>query len=203
MTAALIAAGCANTSESADTPGVIISTPEDTSPYNGVEERRYELPDISLTAASGGSFNLATDTDKPVTMVFFGYTNCPDICPTTTANIAQAMRQLPESARDDVQFIFVTSDPARDTPDVLRTWLDRFDESYVGLTGDLDKIEKAAKQLGVPLSGKEKLPSGGYLVGHGSQVIAFGPNGDSRVMWTAGTPVGNYRTDIAALVRST
>lgn len=199
---AVLTAGCANASGGPDSPGVVISTPEDTSAYHGVEERRYELPDVTLTAASGGSFNLAADTGKPVTMVFFGYTNCPDICPTTTANIAQAMRQLPDSAREQVQFVFITSDPARDTPDVLRTWLDRFDDSYVGLTGKLDKIERAAEKLGVPLSGKEKLPSGGYLVGHGSQVLAFGPDGSSRVLWTAGTPVGEYRADIARLVRS-
>lgn len=199
----LVAVGCAGASGGGDDPGVVISTPKDTSAYNGVEERRYELPDISLRAASGGTFNLAADTDEPVTMVFFGYTNCPDVCPTTTANIAQAVRQLPDPVREEVQFVFITSDPARDTPDVLRTWLDRFNDSYVGLTGDLGKIEKAAKRLGVPLSGKEKLPSGGYLVGHGSQVIAFGPDGQSRVMWTAGTPVGEYRADIAQLVRST
>lgn len=203
--AGLLAGGCATSAEGgkeAGGSGVIISTPDDTSRYHGVEERKYALPDITLQSASGGRFNLATDTTKPVTLVFFGYTNCPDICPVTVANITQALRQAPEAVDDKVQFVFITSDPARDTPQRLRKWLGRFDDSHVGLTGDLDKIERVAKELGVPLQGKEKLPSGGYLVGHGSQVLAFGPGGQSKVMWTGSTSVGEYRDDIVALARS-
>lgn len=203
--AALVAGGCASSAESGDEAGgsgVVISTPEDTSRYHGVEERKYTLPDIALQSASGEAFNLSTDTTKPVTLVFFGYTNCPDICPVTVANITQALRQAPEGVRDKVQFVFVTSDPARDTQKRLREWLGRFDDSHIGLTGDLDKIEKVAKRLGIPLQGKEKLPSGGYLVGHGSQVLAFGPDGQSQVMWTGSTSVGAYRDDIVALART-
>lgn len=200
----LLAGGCAGEqSEGAGGSGVIISTPQDTSPYGGAEQRRYELPDMTLTSASGERFNLAADTDKPVTLVFFGYTHCPDICPTTVAHVTQALRQAPESVQEKTQFVFLTSDPARDTPQRLREWLGRFNDSYIGLTGDLDKIEKVAKQLGVPLGGKQKkLPSGGYLVGHGAQVIAFGPDGQSRVLWTAGTSVGTLRDDIVQLVRT-
>ncbi len=204
----LLAAGCASTAGGSEAArkesrsGVVISTPEDTSPYHGVEERRYELPDITLTAASGQPFNLAADTGKPLTLVFFGYTHCPDICPTTVATITRALRQAPDSVREQVRFVFVTSDPARDDPERLREWLGRFDDSYVGLTGDMDKIERAAKQLGVPLWGKQRLPSGGYLVGHGARVTAFGPEGSSRVMWTGGTSAGAYRDDIVRLVRT-
>lgn len=207
--AALLAGGCASSAGSQQAgdengSGVVISTPEDTSRYHGTEEQRYRLPNVTLTSTSGKPYDLATDTNKPVTLVFFGYTNCPDICPVTVANITQAMRQMPESVRHKTQFVFVTSDPARDTPQRLREWLGRYNDSYVGLTGDMDKIKRAAKQLGVPLQGKQrKLPSGGYIVGHGSEVLAFGPDGKSKVMWTGSTSVGEYRSDITKLVHST
>lgn len=204
----LLAAGCASTAEGGDGgvgangSGVIVSTPKDDSGYHGVEDRTYDLPDITLTAASGRPFNLARDTNKPVTMVFFGYTHCPDICPTTVANVTQALRQAPEGVRQRVQFLFVTSDPARDTPARLSAWLGRFDDSHVGLTGDLDKIEQVAKKLGIPLGGKDRLPSGGYLVGHGSQVLAFGPDDRSRLLWTRSTTVGEYHDDIVTLAKN-
>lgn len=205
----LWASGCAsapakgaNVSQGANGSGVIFHTPQDTSPYHGTEERRYELPDVTLTADSGRPFNLAADTDKPVTLVFFGYTHCPDICPVTVAHVTQALRQAPDSVRHKVQFVFITTDPARDSQQRLRTWLGRFSDSYVGLTGDLDTISKTAKQLGVPIGDHKKLPSGGYTVNHGAQLLAFGPHGDSRVLWTAGTPVGALSSDLVQLVHS-
>ncbi|MQA83477.1 MAG: SCO family protein [Streptosporangiales bacterium] len=155
-----------------------------------------------LTDSAGESFNLKTDTRARLTLVFFGYTHCPDVCPTTVADVTAALRRVPPEVRDQVQFIFITTDPARDTPEVLREYLDRFDDSHVGLTGSLATIEQVARRLGVPLTGKKKLPSGGYEVGHGSQVIAFGSDDRARMLWLGGTSVGDYQHDITKLVRT-
>lgn len=202
--AALLAAGACASGSSANGSPVVISTPSSTSGYHGVTlDRPYTKPDVTFTDTSGRPFNLKTETREPVTLVYFGYTNCPDVCPTTLADITAALRRAPASVRDKVQLVFVTTDPARDTRQVMREWLDTFDSSYVGLTASMATIKKAADQLGVPLTGKEKLPSGGYDVGHGSQVIAFDATGRARLLWLAGTSVGDYRDDIVRLVRGT
>lgn len=183
--------------------GVTVSEPSASDGYRGVVlEQPYTEPDVTLTDTSGEPFEFEGDADAAVTLVFFGYTHCPDVCPTTVADVTAALRRVPPETQDKVQFVFITTDPDRDTPEVLRKYLDRFDDSYVGLTGSLDTIEQAASHLGVGLTGKQKLPSGGYEVGHGSQVIAFGEDGHARLIWLAGTSVGDYQHDITKLARS-
>jgi protein SCO1/2 len=196
LVAALLLAGCASGAP------VRVSDPSD-SPYRGTPLSRLPLPDVTLTDTAGRPFALRADTRRPVTVVFFGYTSCPDICPTTMADLALARRRLSASERERVSVVFVTTDPRRDTPRVVGAWLARFDPSFVGLTGPLPTIEKAAKALGVALTGEEKLPGGGYAVGHGSQVIAFGPDDDARVLWSGGTTVADYAHDLQLLTNST
>ena len=196
-----LTAGCAS---GANQSGVTINAPSPSTGYRGfVLDGRYTEPDVTLTDTSGRSFNLETDTRKPITLVFFGYTHCPDVCPTTLADVTSALRRVPPDTRDKVQFVFVTTDPNRDTPEVLREYLGRFDDSYIGLTGSLDTIKQAARHLGVALTGTTKLPGGGYEVEHGSQVIAFGGDGRARLLWLEGTTVGDYKHDIARLARTT
>lgn len=195
-----LAAACAGEGSGS---GVTINAPSPSTGYRGVVlEQPYTEPEVTLTDTSGKPFNFKTDTRAAVTLVFFGYTHCPDVCPTTVADVTAALRRVPPEVRDQVQFVFVTTDPDRDTPEVLREYLDRFDDSYIGLTGSLDTIKQAASHLGVALTGKQKLPSGGYEVGHGSQVIAFGDDGHARLMWLAGTSVGDYKHDITRLART-
>lgn len=208
----LAAAGCAAPGETAapqgkarDRSGVIIETPTNPSGYRGivVKNNPYRMPDVTLTDTSGRSFNLRRDTDKPVTLLFFGYTNCPDICPTTVASVASALRQMDPQARDRIQFILITTDPKRDTPKVLREYLDRFDSSFVGLTGPMPKIKQVANPLDVSITGtRQQGADGGYTVGHTGQVFAFESDGKARLLWTPGTPVGDLRHDFAQLVRS-
>ena len=89
------------------------------------------------------------------------------------ATLASAMLQLDAADRDNVQVVFVTTDPARDTGPVIRHWLDHFDPSFVGVTGPLPTIKKVAETLGVPVAKGRRLPSGGYDVTHGTQVLAL------------------------------
>ncbi len=204
MVAALaLTASCASASDGSGAPGVKVNAPSSTSGYHGTTlAKPYTLPAVTLTDERGEPFNLAKDTNKPLTLVFFGYTNCPDICPTTVAGLTQALRRVPPEVRQQVSFVFITTDPARDTSARLSEWLGRFDDSYTGLTGSLATIKKVASQLGVGMTGKKRLPSGGYEVGHGSQVIAFGTNNKARLVWTGGTAVAAYEQDITKLAKT-
>jgi protein SCO1 len=204
---ALTSAACGGSPDTADPTadnpgGVIISEGQDSSPFKGAEPASpYQMPNITLTATNNEDFNLVTDTAYPVTLVFYGYTHCPDVCPLVLNDVASAILQLPSDVREETQFVFITTDPSRDTPDVLRTYLDHYNEEFVGLTGSLATIVRAADDMGVAIDGKHKLPSGGYDVGHGAQVIGF--RGDEApVIWTEGTPVADIVTDVTSLAGS-
>lgn len=186
--------------ERPDNPGgVLISAGDDASAFHGAElDRPYRMPDITLTATNGDDFNLVTDTAYPITLVFYGYTHCADVCPLVMSDLTQVIGQLPEDVRRSTQLVFVTTDPTRDTPGVLRRYLDRYDQDFIGLTGPLASITRAADGMGVAIEGTHKLPSGGYDVGHGAQVIGF--RGDEApVIWTEGTPVPDMVSDIETL----
>jgi len=159
----------------------------------------YSMPEISLTDTSGRPYNLATTPSKPVTLLFFGYTNCPDVCITVLSDVALTLQRLAPADRDQIQFIFITTDPARDKEKQIRRYLDRFNSSFVGLTGPLPMIKRAATQVGVDIHGMKKLPSGGYEVGHSAQVIGFSRN-SGVVLWTPGTPIAALKHDFALLV---
>ena len=161
----------------------------------------YRVPDVTLTGTSGRPYHLVRDTTKPLTLVFFGYTNCPDICQAVMADVASAMTRLGPADHARVGMLFVTTDPARDTPQVLRTYLDRFDPSFEGLTGDLPAIEKAAKAVGVAIEKGPRLPSGGYEVTHGTPVIGLDGSGRGIAVWTEGTPAQQIADDIGTLLR--
>ncbi len=184
-----------------DNPGGVIVS-DDSGPYIGAEPPRpYSMPDITLTATNDRDFNLRTDTGYPVTLVFYGYTHCSDVCPLVMSDLTSTLLQLPEDVRAQTQLVFVTTDPARDTPDVLRSYLDRYNPDFVGLTGSLRDVVTAADSMGVAIEGRHKLSSGGYDVGHGAQVIGFHDD-QAPVIWTEGTPVADMVSDIEKLAAS-
>ncbi|HYN74879.1 MAG TPA: SCO family protein, partial [Candidatus Limnocylindria bacterium] len=113
------------------------------------------------------------------------------------ADLVAALRRLDPGARSRVQLVWITVDPARDTPAVIRAYLDRFDPTIVGLTASEQVIEDSAAQLGVALTGRTEIDDG-YEVGHGAQIIGLGPK-DVTVVWVPGTPVADLRSDIARL----
>ena len=159
----------------------------------------YIMPDITLTDTAGQPYNLASSPSKPVTLLFFGYTKCPDVCVTVLADLATALQRMPIADRDHIQVVFVTTDPARDNGKQIRAYLDRFDPTFVGLTGPLATIKKAASQVGVHIEGMQRLPSGGYEVGHSAQVIGF-DHTSGVVLWTPETPIAALKHDFSLLV---
>ncbi|MHA6511748.1 SCO family protein [Tessaracoccus sp. Z1128] len=157
------------------------------------------LPDVTLTDQFGQPYNLATGPTTTAVALFFGYTNCPDVCPGIMADMATARRRLPEDLVDDITLIVVTTDPARDTPEVLKTYLSRVDDSFVGLTGSLDDIKSAALSLGIDIADGKQLPSGGYEVDHGTYVLGFGEDRLLRVVWN-GLSAGELKDDFQRLI---
>jgi protein SCO1 len=160
----------------------------------------YHAPSTELTDTDGHAFSLADSTDKPLTLVFFGYTHCPDECPTTMAALASAMLQLDDDDRQHVQVVFVTTDPARDTGPVIRSWLDHFSSSFVGVTGPLPTIKQVATDVGVPIAKGRRLASGGYDVTHGTQVLGLDRKDQIPVVWTLGTTAPEFAHDIHQLL---
>ena len=114
-------------------------------------------PRFVLTDTSGAPFDFWNRTQGSVTLLFFGYTYCPDQCPMHMANIGVALKKLPSGIADQVKLVFVTTDPARDTPVELRRWLDNFDKHFVGLTGTEAALEAVQKAAGVPPAQKTSL----------------------------------------------
>jgi protein SCO1 len=164
-------------------------------------QRPYPLPGERFSDTEGRAFVPARDATAPVTLVFFGYTHCPDVCNVVLANIASALRRTDERVRERVQLLFVSTDPGRDTAPVIRSYLDRFDPSYVGLRADVHTVEAAAASLHIAYEGKEPTTGGGYEVVHGTYVTGF-VDGRAKIVWSAETSVADLRADLSRLVRT-
>ncbi len=161
----------------------------------------YTVPATPLTDTDGRPYSLSKDTDKPVTLVFFGYSSCPDICQVVMANVASALTRLDEADRRSVDVVFVTTDPKVDTEEHLRDYLDRFDPSFIGLTGDLDTIAAVGKPLAVYVADGERLPSGGRdLNSHSTQVTAITADDTSPLLWTQDTSSADLAADLHTLL---
>ncbi|RNL81754.1 SCO family protein [Halostreptopolyspora alba] len=176
--------------------------PEEDSPYNGSDiEGAFTLPDTDFTTTEGENYNLREDSSGTTTAVFFGFTNCPDICPTTMADLGQAVDQLDEDQRERFGVVFVTADPERDDRELIDRWLGSFDPSFTGLRGPLDRTDDAAESMGISIDRPEpEERSGDYNVGHGSQVLVFSPEGESELMWDYGTEPAAMAEDVTALL---
>ena len=190
--------GCSSPSAPSTNPaGVKISNQTTNGSFHGILlDDPYIKPTQTFMDTSGKPFRIDRDVKRPVLLVFFGYTHCPDVCSAVVADMASALRRLDPGVRDRVQVVYVTTDPERDTGPVIAEYLRRFDSSFIGLTGAKSDIEHAAESLGVAITGKEVVV-GGYTIGHGAQIIGFG-DGKSLV-WVPGTAVSNLRADIVLL----
>lgn len=158
-------------------------------------------PRLTLTDTSGAAYDFASRTRGRVTLLFWGYTTCDDICPATMADIATALRRLPEPARRAVTVVFAATDPKRDTPPVVRRWLDRFDSSFVGLTGTAAELAAAQRAAGVPLAVTEPLARGNYAVDHFAGVTAYGRDDRVAAVYPAGATASDYAADLPALLQ--
>jgi len=174
----------------------------DTSTFTGHRlQNPWPASPIALKSTDGASYSLAKDTESnKLTLVFFGYTHCPDFCPLIMNNIAAAFNRLDDSDRDDTGMVFVTSDPARDTAPVLQTYLQGYNSSFVGLTGSLQQIIKVGKPLHVYISDGKKLPSGGYDLGSHTTYVFGMEDGKAVAFWEQATSAKQFASDIHSLL---
>ncbi len=200
---AAVTAGCsasAATTPSSANPGstglVIINT----SKYQGNIITPVQKPVGTLTADTGNAFNLKTDTSGIVTLLFFGYTNCPDECPLTMSNTAAAFRMIPAADQAKVRVLFVSVDPGRDTLTRLKSWLGNFNKSFVGLRGTLPQVEAIEKQTGLPLGPLFKDSAGYAQLDHATEMFAFSTDNVATEAFFPSTPPANMAHDLKLLV---
>lgn len=211
LCAAVLLSGCAGTT-AAPSPSPAAAE------FHGVEPDPVPVrPSFVLRTTSGERYDFRARTAGRPTLLYFGYTNCPDECPTAMADIAAALRGAPADLREQVEVVFVTTDPDRDSPAVLRRWLDGFSTDYVGLVGTQAEVDAAQKATGIAAAERggpvPTLPGRpnehvhkqgttphshqgplGYGVGHANVIFAF----DSRDRLPVLYPGGVRPSDIAA-----
>jgi protein SCO1/2 len=159
-------------------------------------------PKFTLTDTSGAPYDLYSRTQGYVTLLFFGYTYCPDMCPAQMALIADALRKIPVESSDQVKVVFVTTDPGRDNPKVLRTWLDHFDNRFVGLTGSEAAIKSAQVAANIPPATKSTVRAdGSYDVGHAAFVLAYTKDNLAHVIYPIGMKKEDWVHDLPLLVK--
>ena len=159
--------------------------------------------DFTMTRAADGKQVTAADFKGKIALLYFGYTFCPDVCPTTLLNIATMLKSLGKQA-DDVRVLFVTVDPNRDTPKVLKEYTGSFAPQVVGLRGTPDQLARLAKRYRVAYSVTPAHDGKAYEVTHSSAVYAFDRQGNIKLLFTGlATPDGkldNMTADLKELV---
>lgn len=151
-------------------------------------------PDFVLQDLDGAPYDFRARTEGTLTLLFFGYTNCPDICPIQMATLTGALRT---DASIPARVVFVTTDPVRDTPERLRSWLAGFDHPVTALTGTPDQLLAAQEAAGLApaISGPPR-PDGSYDVGHAAQVLAVTPDDRIHVVYPFGVRREDWLEDL-------
>ncbi|GIV77000.1 SCO family protein [Litorilinea aerophila] len=166
--------------------GVLIQSPQ-------------QADDFTLTAMTGEPVSLSDFRGRYV-LLYFGYTFCPDVCPTTLNDLAAMADILGERKMEQVQVLFVSVDPARDTPEHLASYLPHFNPSFLGLTGPEAQIQQVASQFGIYFERRGE-PGTAYTVDHTSVVIAVDPEGYVRMIFPYGTTAEEMAADMSYLLR--
>jgi protein SCO1/2 len=220
LAAALLASGCAGAS--GDARPVALES-EAAAAWHGVEPQPVpERPDFTLRDTSGNLFDFRAETAGRPTYMYFGYTSCPDECPTAMADVAAALRQAPAELREQARVVFITTDPERDTPDRLRTWLDTYGSGVVGLVGTQDEVDAAQRAAGIrpatqggdiptlpgrPDAHEHKVGSAphshdgplGYAVDHTNVIFAYDADDRLPVLYPTGVTPGDLAADLPRL----
>lgn len=171
----------------------------------------FEVAGTTLTDTSGAPYSLTEDTEKPLTLVFLGYTHCPDICGQVMATLAGAVTRLSDADRERVDVVFVTTDPVRDDAETVEAYTDAYDEDFVGLTGSYDEVAEVASSLKVAIGyfdpkgreiAVEDLPDhdGAYDVDHGTQVFAVDAQDGASMYWSQDVSQAELANDVHALL---
>ena len=218
LSAALLAAGCGTTATATPTPTAATA-------LHGIEPDRPAVrPDFTLTDTSGAPYAFREQTAGRATLLFFGYTSCPDECYTAMADITAALRASTSVVREQTRVVFVTTDPARDDGPRLRRWLDRYSPDFVGLTGTQAQVDAAQAAVGAPAAtrtGPQPTLWGrpaehthqpgtaphehdgplGYGVDHSSLIFGYDASDHLPVLYPGGTSPADLAADLPVLAR--
>ena len=219
LTLVLLTAGCAGQSQQ---PTALPSNVA----YHGVEPLPVPpRPSFVLTDTAGKRYDFQAETKGRPTYVYFGYTHCPDECPTAMADIAAALRKVSPDLRKQVRVVFVTTDAKRDTAAVVRQWLDQWSSSYIGLVGTQAELDAAARASGVqpgevgpdpstipghPDEHVEKPGTAphkhfgplGYSVSHSAVIYAYDASDRLPVVYPGGVTPADIAADLPVLART-
>lgn len=217
LAAGLLMSGCGTT---------VAATPASVSRgLHGIEPDRPAVrPDFTLTDTAGAPYAFGEQTGGRPTLLFFGYTSCPDECYTAMADITAALRTSTAALREQTRVVFVTTDPARDDGPRLRRWLDKYSTDYVGLTGTPEQVEAAQQAVGTPVATRAgpipTLPGRpaehthapgtaahthdsplGYGVNHSSLIFAYDASDHLPVLYPGGSSPADIAADLPVLAR--
>ena len=156
-----------------------------------------QAPDFSLQGSDGRALTLSGLRGK-VVVLGFGYTSCPDVCPTTLSTLAQMRRKLGPRA-DDVQVVYVTVDPERDTVERMREYLGHFSPGFIGATGGVEQLAAVRKDYGV--QAEKKVFASGYAVAHSSYTYLIDRQGRLRALMPYGRSPDDYVHDLTILLK--
>lgn len=192
--------------------------------YHGVEpDPRPARPEFVLTDTGGRRYDFEQQTRGRPTFVYFGYTNCPDACPTAMADVASALRKVSATERAKAVVVFVTTDPKRDTPAVVRRWLNQFSTSFIGLVGTQDEVDRAQQAAGVQVAApgppvptvpghpdQHLTEAGtaphkhfgplGYSVTHSAVIFAYDADDRLPVLYPGGVTPADIANDLPLLI---
>lgn len=144
--------------------------------YEVVPDRPLGPAAQTVSQAAGGTWSFAHPATGMVTLLYFGYTDCSDVCPLTMSDLAVAMSKVPASVRDKVWVQFVSTDPHRDTAARLRQWIDAYSPSFHGGRAPIDQVIAAARSYGISIS-RPRTTAGDYQVSHGADVLVLNQQG--------------------------
>jgi len=220
---ALLLTGCA-VGTGTDAPSGTARAAASSAGFHGVEPAGEvpERPSFVLRDTDGRRYDFRAETAGRPTLLYFGYTNCPDECPTAMADIAGALRATPSALRGQTRVVFVTTDPERDTPQVVRRWLDQFSTTTVGLVGTQAEVDAAQEAVGIRPAGRTgpvpTLPGRpdqhehaegtaphthagplGYGVGHTDVIFAYDADDRSPVLYPGGVRPSDLAADLPLL----
>jgi protein SCO1/2 len=178
---------------------------QDTSPrghaeavyHGGIVTPPLPKPSFTLTDTSGIRFDFRSKTDGYITLLFFGYTNCPDICPMHMAYLGSAFKKLPKEMASRFKVVFVTTDPERDSPQAVRTWLNLFHKDFIGLTGTSAEVRAAQAAAHVPVA------KGAPSYDHAAFVLAYTQDNLGHVIYPSGISESDWLQDLPRLAKET
>jgi len=156
-------------------------------------------PAVHLNRADGSSFRIEELKGK-IVLLFFGYTSCPDVCPTTLADYKRVKADLGDRA-GRIEFVFITVDPQRDSPERVQAYASGFDPQFIGLSGEESDLAPVWQGYGVFRQVQDSTSAAGYLVDHSSRIYLIDTANQLRVTYPYGTPVKDLSADIRFLLK--